>query len=136
MPVEFCFEDLENLIEYEIGKIRRMIPFGKLSVLYFSVPSLDEAEKVYKLLVTVLRESDAIFVKDTNFFLVLPLTDKEGAEFIYTAIEGFFDKKFPKVISCYPLDGENAEELLKQIIKNAKFNYEVELNDFFIKENF
>ena len=45
MPVEFCFEDLENLIEYEIGKIRRMIPFGKLSVLYFSVPSLDEAEK-------------------------------------------------------------------------------------------
>ncbi len=135
MPVEFLFEDLPNLIEYEIGKIRRMIPFGKLSVLYFHTKEESEKEKIYNILKYILRESDAIITKDNNFFLVLPLTDKEGAEFIYEGIKGFFEKEFPKVIACYPGDGDNAQDLLNKIMSNAKSEYDY-LESLFMHSRF
>ncbi len=135
MPVEFLFEDLPNLVEYEIGKIRRMVPFGKLSVLYFHTKNETDRDRIHNLLKNVLRESDAIIIKDNNFFLVLPLTDKEGAEFVYEGIKGFFEKEFPKVIACYPGDADNARDLLNKILSNAKSEYDY-LESFFMQDRF
>jgi len=70
------------------------------------------SENVQDSLSTALRSSDSIANYDTDYFFILPYTDKYGAEVVKQIFEDLFETTIPNFMVSYPVDGENAKELI------------------------
>jgi len=109
---------LVPLIEHHIGIIDRYDFEDKNKFSVVAIKAKDFAISIVKsALAKILRKSDAIFNEGDIYYLLLPHTDREGAENIVTNINSFLGGEAKYEIKSYPDDGLSFEEV-KSFINN------------------
>jgi len=81
----------------------------------------------------VLRETDILTTVNGSIFLILPETDKEGAEFISRGIYEFFKGEVVEVYVDFPEDGKTSQEIIKKLEEKTKNKFGYILDRFFRK---
>ncbi len=116
MPgVKFIFDDFKNLINHHIGIIERYSNDSqKFSIVFMYAKNLD-SDMVRDSLEFVLRESDAIFYMHECYFMLMPYTDKKGAQIVQKGHQDFLGGEVDSDIVTFPDDGRTVEELLERI---------------------
>ena len=111
--IHFQFEDFRQLLALNMGISDRLDEnraesFTLLYCDFSDTPS----EVVDASLKEILRTSDSIVNYGSDYFFVLPYTDKYGAEIVKKMFDEFFAKFLNSFLLSYPADGESPEELL------------------------
>lgn len=114
--VHFQFDDFKQLLSLNIGISDRLDEnrAESFTLLYcdFSVVS---KEIIASSLEQILRTSDSIVNHETDYFFVLPYTDKYGAEIVKKMFDEFFGVFLNSFLLSYPADGETPEEILGEM---------------------
>ena len=110
----FTFNNFKSLLDLNIGISQRLDEnrAESFTLLYCNFDSI-HSDNIKDSLATVLRGSDSIVNYDTDYYFVLPYTDKYGAEVVKQIFEDIFDKNIPYFMISYPVDGETSKELLE-----------------------
>jgi len=111
--VQFTFDNFKSLLELNIGISQRLDEnrAESFTLLYCDFSDI-LTQSVDQTLATALRTSDSIVHYDTDYYFVLPYTDKYGAEIVKQIYEDLFEQDIPHFMLSYPVDGESAYELL------------------------
>ena len=111
--IHFTFDNFKQLLHLNIGISDRLDEnrAESFTILYcdFSGIPLDTIDSSLK---EILRTSDSIINEGTDYFFVLPYTDKYGAEIVKKMFDEFFAKFLGSFLLSYPVDGEKPEEIL------------------------
>jgi len=114
--VHFSFDNIKQLLQLSIGIAQRLDEnrSESFTILYCDFSSI--APDVIKMsLEQVLRNSDAISNFESDYFLVLPYTDKYGAGIVTKMFSDFFAKEINSSMVSYPGDGETPKALLQEL---------------------
>ncbi len=111
--IHFSFSDFKHLLSLNIGISDRLDEnrAESFTLLYCDFSGIQE-DTIKGSLEEILRTSDSIVNDGTDYFFVLPYTDKYGAEIVKKMFDEFFAKFLNSFLLSYPADGENAEEIL------------------------
>jgi len=111
--IHFSFENFKQLMELNIGISNRLDEnrAESFTLLYCSFDGISP-EVIDSSLAEILRTSDSIVSEGTDYFFVLPYTDKYGAEIVKKMFDEFFAKFLNSFLLSYPADGETPEEIL------------------------
>ena len=114
--VHFTFNNFKSLLQLNIGIAQRLDEnrAESFTLLYCDFDDI-ATESIIASLATTLRSSDSIANYDTDYFFVLPYTDKYGAEVVKQIFEDLFERDIPNFMVSYPVDGENATELIRMM---------------------
>ncbi len=119
--VHFQFEDFRQLLRLNIGIADRLDEnrAESFTILYcdFSDLSVNSIEQSLK---EILRTSDTIANYGTDYFFVLPYTDKYGADIVKKLFDTHFSKFLNSFLISYPVDGEDAQELTDFLQNSVK----------------
>lgn len=126
--VHFTFDDFKQLLSLNIGISNRLDEnrAESFTLLYcdFSGIALDNVDSSLE---QILRTSDSIVNHESDYFFVLPYTDKYGAEIVKKMFDKFFDKFLNSFLLSYPADGENPEAILGAMQDSVSTFYKKEL---------
>ncbi len=119
--VHFNYESFKQLLRLSIGIAGRLDEnrAESLTVLYCNFSDINDVD-IENSLQEVLRNSDSIVNHENDYYFVLPYTDKYGAETVRKMFSDFFDKEFSHFVVSYPVDGEDAEELIDFLQNSVK----------------
>ena len=135
--VQFTFNDFKSLLQLNIGISQRLDEnrAESFTLLYCDLEGIT-TQNITQSLATALRNSDSIVNYDTDYFFVLPYTDKYGAEVVKQIFEDIFEQHIPHFMISYPVDGESAAELLELLQDSVATFLKKDLDylDRFIKE--
>lgn len=111
--VHFAFEDFRQLLSLNIGISDRLDEnrAESFTLLYCDLSEISE-DVIASSLEQILRTSDSIVNYESEYFFVLPYTDKYGAEIVKKMFDEFFGKFLKSFLLSYPADGETPEEIL------------------------
>ena len=111
--IHFSFENFKQLMELNIGISNRLDEnrAESFTLLYCDFGGISN-EVVDSSLMEILRASDSIVNDGTDYFFLLPYTDKYGAEIVKKMFDDFFAKYLNSFLLSYPADGETPEEIL------------------------
>jgi len=111
--IHFSFENFRQLMALNIGISDRLDEnrAESFTLLYCDFSGVPQ-EVVDASLTEILRTSDSIVNDGTDYFFVLPYTDKYGAEIVKKMFDEFFAKFLNSFLLSYPADGETPEEIL------------------------
>ena len=114
--IHFQFEDFKQLLALNMGISDRLDEnraesFTLLYCKFTDVPS----ELIRDSLQETLRTSDSIVNYGSDYFFVLPYTDKYGAEIVKKMFDEFFARYLDSFLLSYPADGETPEELMSNM---------------------
>ena len=111
--IHFQFEDFRQLLALNIGIADRLDEnrAESFTILYCDLSQVS-SEIIEASLQQILRSSDSIVNSGTDYFFVLPYTDKYGAEMVKKMFDDFYAKFLNSFLLSYPADGETPEELL------------------------
>ena len=114
--VHFTFNNFKALLDLNIGISQRLDEnrAESFTLLYCDFSAIT-TESVSTSLANALRSSDSIVNYDTDYYFVLPYTDKYGAEVVKQIFEDIFEKQIPSFMISYPVDGENSKELIEML---------------------
>jgi len=133
MAVEISFQDFLKVLDLQVSFNRR---FGcpKFFAVAFLKPEREELFiPLKKVIQEVLRETDILTTVNGSIFLILPETDKEGAEFISRGIYEFFKGEVVEVYVDFPEDGKTSQEIIKKLEEKTKNKFGYILDRFFRK---
>lgn len=127
--VHFSFDSFIPLIQLNIGMSDRIDEnrAESFTILYCDFTGQSQ-EVITSSLEQVLRTSDAIVTHNGHYFFLLPYTDKYGAITVRNMFEEFFASDIPALEVSYPVDGENARQLLDEVQFNAAKSLDTDLN--------
>ena len=127
--IHFTFDNFKQLMELNIGIASRVDEnrAESFTLLYCDFSGLS-TDIVDASLLEILRTSDAIVNDKTDYFFVLPYTDKYGAEIVKKMFDEFFDKHLKSFVLSYPVDGENAEDILEGMQDSVSMFCKVDLH--------
>jgi hypothetical protein len=110
--IHFSFENFKQLMELNIGISDRLDEnrAESFTLLYCDFSGISP-EVVNESLSQILRNSDAIVNHESDYFFVLPYTDKYGAEIVKKMFDEFFAKFLDSFLLSYPADGETPEDI-------------------------
>ena len=131
MAVEISFQDFLKVLDLQVSFSRR---FGcpKVFAVAFLKPERKELfTPLEKVIQEALRETDILATIDGSLFLILPETDKNGADFISRAIYDFFKGEVVEVYVDFPEDGETSEDLIKTLEERTKNKFGYFLEKYF-----
>lgn len=112
--ITFSFVNFPSLIQLNMGISERLDENRAESfTLLFTDFSQIQSDVIEACLRDILRTSDAIVHYDHYYFFVLPYTDKYGSGIVKNMFEEFFSVDIRSSAISYPIDGENAHELLE-----------------------
>ncbi len=119
--VHFNYESFKQLLRLSIGIAGRLDEnrAESLTVLYCDFSDINDAD-IENSLQEVLRNSDSIVNHENDYYFVLPYTDKYGAETVRKMFSDFFDKDFIHFVVSFPVDGEDAQELIDFLQNGVK----------------
>lgn len=119
--IHFQFEDFKQLLRLNIGIADRLDEnrAESFTVLYCDFNDLHD-KKVTEALENILRTSDTIANHKTDYFFVLPYTDKYGADIVKKLFDKYFNKYLNSFLLSYPADGESADELTEVLQNSVK----------------
>jgi len=111
--IHFSFDNFKELMQLNIGISERLDEnrAESFTLLYCDFSELPQ-DVVNASLLEILRTSDSIVNHESDYFFVLPYTDKYGAEIVKKMFDEFFAKFLKSFLLSYPVDGETPEELL------------------------
>ena len=135
--IHFAFEDFKQLLALNIGISDRLDEnrAESFTLLYCDFKDIDSTV-VDASLAEILRTSDSIVNHGSDYFFVLPYTDKFGAEIVKKMFDEFFAKFLNSFLLSYPADGENPEEILSNMQDSVSTFFKDDLRclDRFAKE--
>ena len=119
--IHFHFQDFKQLLKLNIGISDRLDEnrAESLTILYCDFSRVSD-EQVKSSLAQILRSSDSITNHGSDYFFVLPYTDKYGAEIVKKLFDEFFDDFINSFLISYPVDGEDADELIEVLQNSVK----------------
>ena len=128
----FSFDDFYNFVDRELARIGRydLETSEKISIVFIRVPD-GKHDEVLTVLKNNLRKSDAIFEKNGAILLVLSNTSRMGALHIDEIMKEFFDDDIACVITSFPEDGDNSNELFEMMETILRDEYGIKMNDYF-----
>lgn len=114
--VHFSFDSFKPLLDLNIGIANRLDEnrAESFTLLYCDLEKVVH-DDVSEALATALRGSDAIVKHGTDYFFILPYTDKYGAEVVKQIFEDIFETDLPYFLLSYPVDGESSGELFEML---------------------
>jgi len=127
--IHFSFENFKQLMELNIGISNRLDEnrAESFTLLYCDFDGI-APEVVDASLTDILRTSDSIVNDGTNYFFVLPYTDKYGAEIVKKMFDEFFAKFLNSFLLSYPADGETPKEILSTMQDSVSTFYKDDLH--------
>ena len=123
--VHFTFNNLESLLNLSIGIADRLDEnrAESFTILYCDFSAI--APDIIKMsLEQILRTSDAISNHNSDYFFVLPYTDKYGADIVKKMFTDFFAKDIKSFMVSYPRDGETPKALLTELQDIVSADYD------------
>jgi hypothetical protein len=111
--IHFQFDDFKQLLALNMGISDRLDEnrAESFTLLYCDLSDVS-SEIIDASLKQILRSSDSIVNSGSDYFFVLPYTDKYGAEMVKKMFDDFYAKFLNSFLLSYPADGETPEELL------------------------
>lgn len=111
--IHFTFDNFKQLLNLNMGISDRLDEnrAESFTILYCSLADIDK-EAIDTCLREILRTSDAIVNHESDYFFVLPYTDKYGADIVKKMLDEFFGRFLNSFMLSYPADGETSEEIL------------------------
>ncbi len=127
--IHFSFENFEQLMELNIGISNRLDEnrAESFTLLYCDFDGIPP-EVVDSSLKNILRTSDSIVNDGSDYFFVLPYTDKYGAEIVKKMFDEFFAKFLNSFLLSYPADGETPREILSSMQDSVSTFYKDDLH--------
>jgi len=119
--IHFQFQDFKQLLRLNIGISDRLDEnrAESFTILYCDFSKISD-EQVKDSLEQILRSSDSIANHESDYYFLLPYTDKYGAEVVKKLFDEFFDDFINSFLISYPVDGEDAEELIEVLQNSVK----------------
>jgi len=110
--VHFTFENFEQIMNLNIGIANRLDEnrAESFTLLYCDFSEI-EASMIDDSLLEILRTSDSIVNSGSDYFFILPYTDKYGTDIVKKMFDEFFAKYLNAFMLSYPADGETPTEL-------------------------
>ncbi|QOY54700.1 hypothetical protein HUE87_00165 [Candidatus Sulfurimonas marisnigri] len=126
--VHFGFDNFKQLLELNIGISERLDESRSESftLLYCDFSTVSQ-EVIKSSLESVLRTSDSIVNSESDYFFVLPYTDKYGAEIVKNMFRDFFARELDSYMVSYPKDGEKPRQLLEELRDTVSTTYQNDL---------
>jgi hypothetical protein len=114
--IHFSFDNFKQLMKLNIGISNRLDEnrAESFTLLYCDFKGIEQ-DVIDSSLLDILRTSDSIVNHGTDYFFVLPYTDKYGAEIVKKMFDEFFEKYLDAFLLSYPADGETAEEIFSNM---------------------
>ena len=127
--IQFSFDNFQQLMELNIGISDRLDEnrAESFTLLYCDFSGISE-EIVDASLAEILRTSDSIVHYKSDYFFVLPYTDKYGAEIVKKMFDEFFAKFLDSFLLSYPVDGESPAEILGSMQDSVSTFYKKDLH--------
>ena len=110
--VHFTFENFEQIMNLNIGIANRLDEnrAESFTLLYCDFSEI-KASVIDESLLEILRTSDSIVNSGTDYFFILPYTDKYGTDIVKKMFDEFFAKYLNAFMLSYPVDGETSVAL-------------------------
>lgn len=126
--VHFGFDDFRQLLDLSIGLAKRLDEnrAESFTLLYCDFSRVEQSV-INDSIQQILRDSDAIVNSGSDYFFLLPYTDKYGAGIVQGMFEEFFAKKLDFFTLSYPIDGETSQELITELADNVSVKYKKDL---------
>jgi hypothetical protein len=132
--VHFAFDDFKQLLDLNIGIAQRLDESRaeSFTLLYCDFSTVSEGV-IKNSLQQVLRNSDSIVNDKSDYFFVLPYTDKYGAAIVKNMFVEFFARDLDSCMVSYPRDGEKSEALIEELrdIVNRTYKNDLRCLDSF-----
>jgi hypothetical protein len=114
--IHFTFDNFKQLMNLNIGISDRLDEnrAESFTLLYCDFSEIDTSV-VNTSLEEILRTSDAIVNHESDYFFVLPYTDKYGADIVKKMFDEFFAKYLNAFMLSYPADGETPEDIFENM---------------------
>lgn len=126
--VHFGFDNFKQLLDLTIGLAQRLDEnrAESFTLLYCDFSGVKQTV-IDSSLEQILRNSDAIVNDKTDYFFILPYTDKYGAGIVKNMFGEFFAIDLKAYMVSYPIDGENAETLTQELRDVMSLRYKNDL---------
>jgi len=126
--VHFSFDNFEQLLDLSIGIAQRLDESRaeSFTLLYCDFSTISE-DVIKSSLEQVLRNSDSIVNSGSDYFFVLPYTDKYGTEIVKSMFVEFFAKDLDSYMVSYPRDGETTKILVEELADIVSATYKNDL---------
>ena len=127
--IHFSFDNFKQLLRLNMGISDRLDEnrAESFTLLYCDFSGASE-DVIQSSLEDILRTSDSIVNHGTDYFFVLPYTDKYGADIVKKMFDEFFARFLNSFMLSYPADGETAEELLEMMQDSVSLFYKDDLH--------
>lgn len=127
--IHFSFDNFKQLMELNIGISERLDEnrAESFTLLYCDFSGI-ASDVVDASLAEILRNSDAIVNYESDYFFVLPYTDKYGAEIVKKMFDEFFAQFLKSFLLSYPADGETAEAIFGNMQDSVSVFHKRELH--------
>ena len=111
--VHFTFENFEQIMNLNIGISNRLDEnrAESFTLLYCDFSGI-KSSVIDDSLKEILRTSDSIVNSGSNYFFILPYTDKYGTDIVKKMFDEFFGKYLNAFMLSYPADGETPAALM------------------------
>ena len=122
--VHFTFDNFKQLLNLTVGIAQRLDEnrSESFTLLYCDFSTISQ-ETVDNSLESVLRNSDSIVHYGSDYFFVLPYTDKYGASIVKKMFIEFFVRNLDSFAVSYPVDGEDSQALVEKLRYSVKSSY-------------
>ena len=127
--IHFSFDNFKQLLNLNMGISDRLDEnrAESFTLLYCDFSDINK-DVVRSSLEDVLRTSDSTVNHGTDYFFVLPYTDKYGADIVKKMFDEFFAKYLNSFMLSYPADGETTEEILGMLQDSVSLFYKDDLH--------
>lgn len=114
--IHFGFNNFRQLLDLSIGLAQRLDEnrAESFTLLYCDFSTVEQSV-IESSLVQILRNSDSIVSNESDYFFVLPYTDKYGAGIVKNMFVEFFAKDLNSFMVSYPVDGEKSALLISEL---------------------
>lgn len=119
--IHFSYENFKQLLDLNIGISDRLDQnrAESFTLLYCDLSTITDDEAMQNL-ENVLRTSDSVVNFGSDYYFILPYTDKYGAEIVKKMFDKHFNAFLNAFLISYPVDGENSVELLEMLQNSVK----------------
>ncbi|OHD98191.1 MAG: hypothetical protein A3E21_07630 [Sulfurimonas sp. RIFCSPHIGHO2_12_FULL_36_9] len=114
--IHFGFDNFRQLLDLSIGLAQRLDEnrAESFTLLYCDFSTVKQSV-IDSSLEQILRNSDSIVSNESDYFFVLPYTDKYGANIVKNMFVEFFAKDLNSFMVSYPVDGEKSAVLISEL---------------------
>lgn len=122
--VHFTFDNFKQLLDLTIGLAQRVDEnHAESFTLLYCDFSKFEKSLINSSIEQILRNSDAIVNNESDYFFILPYTDKYGTSIVKNMFCEFYGTDLKTYAVSYPVDGETSELMIEELMYGVEKKY-------------